>query len=180
MNSIESRKRSRSIHFNSRNFEYDENNEDQDEVIIHKKMDVLTLNDNYMLTTNNADHDTRRKMLNSDFLPLTDERFTCKKEDNAAKKWVMGVKIDFIQDLKLKLNSPEDQRSTEQYFIKIQTDEIICSALIFSSVGSSIIYNQLSYPSLYTQLNEDVNLQLSATLIIITILNILYSKHFNL
>lgn len=179
MTSIIMKKRSKSFHFNSRNkaVEDIESQVNEYQIILPKKMDdVLTLTNNNILTTNFAEFDTKRKLLHSDVLLPNPDLLINKSEASVTKKWKLGMKMDFIKDLRQKLNSPEEQPTTEQYFIKIQTDEIVCSALILSSVGSSIILHQLAYPGLNSQLNIDRDLQISATLIIITILNIIYSK----
>ena len=91
-------------------------------------------------------------------------------------------KVQFIKDLRKTLNSPEEQSETEYYFTVIQVDELISSILTFMAICSSVIYYQIHYQYNYQLRHFTVNdsearkLALDASLALVTILNLFYSK----
>lgn len=88
------------------------------------------------------------------------------------------VDMDFLANLRKKINLAEDQDETEKLFSKTKIDELLCNILAFIGVCSAIIYYQiktlgLSYKEKGVDLDE-LNLSISFSLIMSTASNLLY------
>lgn len=104
-----------------------------------------------------------------------------KQESQVKKKKSLRFEdIDFLIDLRKKINQPEDQDETEKLFVKIKTDELLCCILTLMGMGSSIIYYQMKTASLSRPASQadysSFDYSISFSLITCTICNVLYSK----
>lgn len=93
-------------------------------------------------------------------------------------------KLEFVVDLRKKINQAEDQDQTEKLFTKIRVDETISGVLVLMGICSSIIYYQMK--SFYmNEQNSKVkplshyDYAINLSLIFTTICNVLYSKSYN-
>lgn len=97
---------------------------------------------------------------------------------NKTKKFIkQSTDINFLSDLRRKINQAEDQDETEKLFSKTKVNELLCSILTFIGVCSSIIYYQIKTYGLSYESNgvnmRWLDLTISFSLIMCTISTIL-------
>ncbi len=89
----------------------------------------------------------------------------------------MSLSIDFINDVKKELMSPENEFVTEEYFMKIRNDEILCCFMATIGILSSYMSRDFCYP----RENNDCsalskNIPMAISLHVTTIINMIFSK----
>lgn len=142
------------------------------------KEDILILNRNILNTKESNSNKSNRPLISDISADSKIEEEKVEIEDLTSREFLNYKKrMTFVSSLRKKLTNAEIQENTEQYFVKIQTDELLCFLLILLSIASSIIYFEINYQLRIIEKEMPYrNFALNLSLALVTISNILFSK----
>lgn len=91
----------------------------------------------------------------------------------------MSLSIDFINEVKKELLSPEDESVTDEYFFKIRNDEVLGCFLATIGIVSSYMSRDFCYPKDKNDCSSiNKNIPMAISLYVTTIVNLIFSKKY--